>query len=290
VTSIAVLGPGGVGGFLAAALARSGEDVTVVAREETAQHIAEHGLAVDSVRLGRFTARPNAVPQLREPPDILIVATKATGLEDALARVQAAPGLVVPLLNGVEHMDVLRAHYANVVAATIRIAAERTAPGRIAHTSALSRIELAPSTDETEHLVHLLRLAEVPAKTEASEAQVLWSKLARLGPLALSTAASGLTTGPVFAHPRWRLLAQGAVDETAAVAKAEGADVDPRSVLEEIAQLGPEQTSSLARDVEQGNPTELDAIGGAILRKAQQHGLPAPSVQQLVSAVEDRVA
>jgi 2-dehydropantoate 2-reductase len=287
VTSIAILGPGGVGGFLAAALTRSGEDVTVVARDPTAEHIARHGITVDSVRLGRFTARPAATIDLTVTPQVLIIATKATALDDAVGRVRDA-GVVVPLLNGVEHVDQLRERFANVVAGTIRIAAERVAPGRIVHTSALSRVELAPS-DAVDGLVHALRLAEVPAKIGTSEADVLWSKLARLGPLALSTAASGLPIGPVLGHPRWRLLVQGAVDETAAVAEQEGARIDPGAVLEEIAQLGPDQTSSLARDVEQGNPNELDAIGGAILRRARAHGLEASSVEQLVKAVEDRV-
>lgn len=289
MTRFAVLGPGGVGGFLAAALTRSGENVTVIAREETAALLGERGVTVDSVRLGRFTVRPAAVAELREPVDVLVVATKATSLDAGLERVRAEPGLVVPLLNGIEHMDRLRERYANVVAGTIRIAAERVAPGRILHTSALSRVELGPGDDRVDELVHLLRLAEVPAKQVGSEAQVLWSKLARLGPLSLSTAASGLATGPVLNHPRWRLLVQGAVDETAAIATAEGADVDPGQVLEEIAQLGPEQTSSLARDVEQGNPTELDAIGGAILRRAASHGLTAPSIEQLVHLVAERV-
>lgn len=289
MTRIAVLGPGGVGGFLAAALDRAGEDVTVVARESTAQHIAAHGIAVDSVRLGRFTAHPRATAHLADPPDVLIVATKATALDAALTRIDGTPGLVVPLLNGIEHMAALRERYALVAAGTIRIAAERIGPGRIAHTSALSRVELAPSTPQTEELVHLLRLAEVPAKTHPSETEVLWSKLTRLGPLSLSNAASGLTIGEVLAHPRWRLLLEGAVDETTKVARAEGAHTDAGTVLTEIAQLGPAQRSSLARDIAQGLVSELDAIGGAILRAAARHGIPAPSIERLVQAVTERV-
>ena len=290
MTRIAVLGPGGVGGFLAAVLARAGEDVTVVAREPTAEHIAAHGIMVDSVRLGRFTARPPATHDLGVTPEILLVATKATDLDAAIARIAGDPGIVVPLLNGIEHVAHLRRKFPGpVVPGTIRIAAERTAPGHIRHTSALSRVELAPGGPGVDALVHTLRLAEVPAKVVTSEAAVLWSKLTRLGPLALSTAASGLPIGAVLAHPRWRLLVQSAVDETAAVAAAEGARVDPGTVLEEIAQLGPEQTSSLARDVDQGRPNELDSIGGAILRAAARHGLEAPGVAELVQVVEDRV-
>ena len=78
---IAVLGPGGVGGLLAALLERNGEQVVVVARESTAEVISEHGLRVSSVSFGEFVAHPRALTRLEEPVDALIVATKATGPE-----------------------------------------------------------------------------------------------------------------------------------------------------------------------------------------------------------------
>ena len=79
--TIAVLGPGGVGGLVAGALEYAGTPAIVVARESTAELIAERGLRVSSVRLGDFTAHPRAVALLDEPVEVLVVATKATGLE-----------------------------------------------------------------------------------------------------------------------------------------------------------------------------------------------------------------
>jgi 2-dehydropantoate 2-reductase len=288
---IAVLGPGGVGGFLAGALARAGEEVTVVAREETAAAIARDGLEVESVRLGRFEVEVRAVPVLDEVADVLVVATKAPGLEAALGRIRTPPLLVVPLLNGFEHLAWLRARLGErrVAAGSIRIGAERVAPGRIVHTSPFSRVELAPAWPAVEALCHVLRAAEVPATVLDSEAEVLWSKLVRLCPLALTTAASGLTIGQVLAHPRWRLRLTEAIDETAAVAGAEGAPADPGAVLEELVAIPPGQRSSLARDVDAGGPNELDAIGGAVLRAAARHGLRAPAVEGLVQAAAERV-
>ena len=109
----AVLGPGGVGGLLAGALWRAGSDVTVIARPHTAQLINERGLTLSSVRLGDFVARPTARAAAVETPDVLIVATKAVGLEEALERVQGMgdPGLVLPLLNGLDHLAVLRRRF-----------------------------------------------------------------------------------------------------------------------------------------------------------------------------------
>jgi 2-dehydropantoate 2-reductase len=291
VTSVAVLGPGGVGGFVAGALARSGVPVTVVARDATAAAIARDGIEVESVRLGEFTAHPRAVAALELPVDVLVVATKAPALDAALRRVRADPGLVVPLLNGVEHLAALRERFGDrAVAGSIRIAAERVGPGRIVHTSPVVRVELAPARDDVRAFVHQLRAAEIPAKTLAREADVLWSKLVRLNALACTTAAAGAPIGEVRAHPAWRLRLQGAVDETAAVAAAEGAAVDPAGTLAELMELGPQHTSSLHRDLEAGAPHELDAIAGAVLRAAARHGVPAPTVAELVALIRSRYA
>ena len=133
---IAVLGVGGVGGFLAAALARAGRDVTVVARDVTASAIERGGLEVESERLGSFEVRVRAVTELPEPADGLIVATKARDLEPALERVAAEPAIVLPLLNGLDHLVLLRERFGSrAVAGSIRIEAFRTSPTHVVQTS-----------------------------------------------------------------------------------------------------------------------------------------------------------
>src|SRR5258708_25428373 len=92
----AILGPGGVGGFLAGALTRAGTPVSVIAREPTAELIASDGLHVSSVLLGDFDAHPPATATLDGPVDALIVATKAGGLGPALERILAEPGPGIP--------------------------------------------------------------------------------------------------------------------------------------------------------------------------------------------------
>ena len=289
MTSVAVLGPGAVGGFVAAALARSGVPVTVVARDATAEVIARDGIEVESVRLGEWTAHPRAVAALELPADVLVVATKAPALDRALERVRVEPRLVVPLLNGVEHLERLREQFGDaVVAGSIRIAAERVEPGRIVHTSPAFRIELAPPRPDVEAFVHVLRTAEIPAKVLDREADVLWSKLVRLNALACTTAAAGGPIGEVRAHPAWRLRLEGAVDETAAVAAAEGAPVDASATLAELMDLGPGHTSSLQRDLAAGSDHELDAIAGAVLRAGERHGIPTPTIAELVGLIRDR--
>jgi 2-dehydropantoate 2-reductase len=290
--TVAVLGPGAVGGFVAGALARAGTPVTLVAREDTAARIARDGLRVQSVRLGAFTVHPAAVAALEAPADVLVVAVKAPALDAALDRIRVpAPApLVVPLLNGVEHLDRLRERLGEaVVAGSIRIGAERPEPGQVVHSSPLFRVELAPDRADTRAFGHRLRGAEVPTGVRASEADVLWGKLARLCPLALATAAAAEPIGVVRSHPRRRAQLAAAVDEVVAVGRAEGAELDAGSVLDELFELAPGHTSSLARDVAARYETELDAIGGAVVRACARHGIACPAVQELVREVEQRL-
>lgn len=290
MTTVAVLGPGGVGGLVAAALARAGTPTTVVAREETAARLRRDGLRVRSVRLGDFQVDVEAVSGLAADVDLLIVATKATGLRGALERVSGTPALVLPLLNGLDHLAVLRERWPDrVCAGVIRVESDRPAPGLVVQTSPFLRIDIAPDSAATQAVAHLLRAAEIPAKVEASEPEVMWRKLVRLNALACTTTAFAEPLGAILAHPRHRLALEGAVEETAAVARAEGAEVDAGGVLAELGEAHPELISSMARDVANGNPPELDAIPGAVLRAGARHGLACPTVEDLVERIRQRI-
>ncbi|MEV8034914.1 2-dehydropantoate 2-reductase [Streptomyces sp. NPDC086182] len=145
--TVATPGPGGVGGLIGA-LARDGQRVMHPAREETAAVLSGDGLHIESTRYGDFTAAVQTDTQLREPADAVFVTVEQTVLEEALDRIPAealGDAIVVPLLNGLEHLAVLRERYpsAKVVAGTIRVEATRTAPGRIVHGGSCTNLELA---------------------------------------------------------------------------------------------------------------------------------------------------
>jgi 2-dehydropantoate 2-reductase len=294
MASLSVLGPGGVGGFLAAALARAGEPVTVVGREHTAEAIARAGISVRSRRLGDFHARPRAVARLDEDVDALIVATKAPGLEEALDRVSSTPALVVPLLNGLDHMEVLRRRFGteHVAAGAIRISSERLGTGEIVQRSPFLRIDLAAENPRPAaalpELAARLESAGVPARIEPSEKQILWSKLVRLNALALTTTASEHPIGFIRSDPEWRAMLIACIDEGAAAAAADGAHIDPAVPLAELDDAHPELVASLALDITAGRPSELDAIAGAVLRAADRHGLQCPTVARLAESVARR--
>jgi 2-dehydropantoate 2-reductase len=298
MTSIAILGPGGVGGLLAAALTRAGTDATVVAREATAELVARDGIDVQSVVLGDFTARPAAVARLTEPVDALIVATKAAALEEALARVDAtAPALVVPLLNGFDHMALLRERFgARVAAGTIRVQADRLPgpPTRVVQGGSFLFVELASDDAALRPRLAALGAAlqaacvETRVSDDKSEARILWGKLVRLNALACTTAAYDATFGAIRSDPdRWAEL-EGCVREGAAVAQAEGADVDPAVVFGEFEVIHDGFGTSMQRDVVAGREPELDAIAGAVLRAGARHGILCPTVAALAARVAER--
>jgi 2-dehydropantoate 2-reductase len=291
---IAVLGPGGVGGLLAGALARAGEEVVVVARRSTAEVIAKRGLSVSSVSLGEFSAHPRVAESLEESADALIVATKAGGLVPALERVTVEPALVVPMLNGLDHLVTLRERFgARAVAGTIRVEADRPEPGVIVHTSQFLRVDMA-SRDAgkraaMERLAQALSHAGVPTRVLDSEAQVMWSKLVRLNALACTTTAYDKLLGEIRSTPELRRDLEAAIVEASAVGRAEGAeDIDPASALRELELAHATLGSSMQRDVDAGREPELDAIPGSVLRAAARHDLRCPTIERLVAMIAAR--
>jgi 2-dehydropantoate 2-reductase len=300
---VAVLGPGGVGGLLAGVLARSGTEVVVVARESTAALIERDGIRVQSVIFGDFVARPRAVARLREPVDALIVATKATGLEPALARIETAsspeaePPVVLPQLNGLEHLALLRERFApeSVLAGSIRVEADRPQAGVVVHTSPFLLVSMASHAPAVrprmQALADALTRAEVPVQILDSEPQVMWSKLVRLNALACTTSAYDVLLGEIRSTPSLRADLEGAIEEACAVGQAEGApDLDPVKAIAELEAAHATLGSSMQRDIAAGREPELDAIPGAVLRAGARHGIPCPTIERLVALIEARIA
>jgi 2-dehydropantoate 2-reductase len=293
---VAVLGPGGVGGLLAALLARARASVVVLAGESTAKAIGEHGLRVQSTRFGDFEIQVDSAARLQGPVDACLVTVKATQLQNALERVPAGAlgeALLVPFLNGLDHVAMLRAAYpsSNVVPGTIRVEVARTEPGAIRHTSPFAAVEIATSpalNGRVEELAAHLRATGLDVKVRADEVSMLWDKLVLLGPLALLTTHARANVGEIRTarHDDARAL----IWEVAAVAKAEGVVVDPEATLRMLDAAPAAMQSSMQRDQAAGLPLELDAIGGAVVRHAARARVAVPVTERLVDELRKREA
>ncbi|GGP42455.1 ketopantoate reductase family protein [Saccharothrix coeruleofusca] len=261
MAKIGVLGPGGVGGVLAARLGTAGHEVTVVATDRTAAEITARGLVLRAPD-GESVTRPSARPWLAEPVDVLFVAVKATDLLPALQRVPAAVlggATLVPLLNGVDHPKLLRALYpaARVVAASIAVEAVRHRPGVVEQLSGMADIGVADP-----EVARLLRAAGLTVAEHPDEVTVLWRKLTFLAPLALATTSANAPIGEVRESGALRAL----VDETAAAAATRSVVVDADAVEARLHAMPDTMQSSMLRDFRSGRPLELDAIAGPVLR------------------------
>ncbi|MFI2435586.1 ketopantoate reductase family protein [Streptomyces sp. NPDC018693] len=290
--TVAVLGPGGVGGLLAALLSRAGHRVICLAGDDTAAALRTRGITVRSARFGDFTAKVEADTELRTEADAVLIAVKQTALDAALTRIPSptlGDALLVPFLNGVEHPDTLRTHHRpdRVAPGVIRVESTRVAPGVIEHASPFAEIDLtgdAVPRPRLDTLAEALTAAGPVTRILPDETAALWAKMSFLAPFALLTTRYGLPLGEVRTRHREELTAL--VEETAAVSAACGAPVDPATALARYYAFPPGMKSSMQRDAEAGRALELDAIGGALLRAAARHGVPVPVATRLVRELE----
>jgi len=291
MNTAAVLGPGAVGGSLAVRLANSGVQVVCVAHPEAVGLIALAGLVVESPE-GTLTARVEVVEQLAKPVDLLLVTVKAPVLDDAVGRVDPSAverGVVVPLLNGLEHMDVLKARFDGRVAAgsISHFQAYRAGRVQIIEATVAPVITIASeslSRGEVEAAADLLRRGRIDVRVGQTEKRVLWHKLARIAPLAAVTSVSGRTVGELRIDPAWRQRLDSAIVEACAVAEADGVSLRPAAQWAIIEEMADETTTSAARDVAAGRRSELDALLGSVLRAGERLDVPCPTLTELAAA------
>ena len=276
--TVGILGPGAVGGVLAAGYLQAGVDVVCVARPATADVIRSSGL---TLRQGQnaTTVRPAVATELREPVDLLLITVKAPALDEALDRIEAPPQKAVPLLNGIEHMDTLRERLpeTKVAGASIgRIEAWLERPGVV--------IQPTPSVVMTvadDAPAELLQRSGVEVRVNGSAKAVLWEKLARQAATAAATSITQRPVGELRSDPEWRGRFRAAVEEACAVAAADGVTLSAQAEWDIIEAMPPLLTSSTARDIAAGIPSELDAITGAAVRAGQRLGVETPVLSQM---------
>ncbi|MEU9270213.1 2-dehydropantoate 2-reductase [Streptomyces sp. NPDC048251] len=303
----AILGAGGVGLALGAALARAGHEVVLVMRESSRARY-RGVIDVHSKLHGDLAVEARAVERLDEPVDVLWVTVKAPALDAALARVapRLTPDSVVPLLNGLDHPRSLRTRFGpRQLVGAILIEAERTAPGRVTWNSLYAEVSLATTDldragDDPERgagtggrrlggLAEVLADAGLGCTPERDPASVLWRKLVLLLPLALATTAADGPLGIVRRRPELSALLRDAAREACAVAAADTVVVDDRNLLHTLDTLPGRTDTSLHRDVAAGvRPTELAALTEPVLRRARDHHVAVPALTELARRAAER--
>jgi len=300
---IAVLGTGGIGGLLAA-----GTGAICVGTERSVAAIRDRGLALTQGG-ATVVARLEAVERLDRPVSLLVVAVKAYDLDAALERIPPATlggAVVLPLLNGLEHVDALRRRLSErdtvslvappaVAAGSIgRVEAVSPEPGVVVQRMPAAAVIEAASRDlDGQALADVLaplRVSGIDVVVGDDEGAVLWSKVARLAVLAAATVASGATVGELRGDDRWRPRLEAALRETCAVATADGVALEAATQWAIIQAMPADLTTSAARDAAAGRPTELDAIAGSVVRAARRHEMQTPVLDEVLAEAGARRA
>ena len=305
---VAVIGSGGVGGFVGGRLAQAGHEVAFLARGEHLRALQTRGLRVRSTG-GDFelpTVRATDQPAELGPADLFLFTVKAYDTEAAAEPLRAllSPGAtVLTLQNGIDNHERIDAVLGAGVAlpGSIRIETTIAEPGLIAHTSPFHLIrfgEVGPDGPQSER-VERLRAAFAEAGLSVHVPRDmridLWSKFLQIVSFAGLSTLARAALGEILASPELTDTFRAIMTEVAAVAKAEGVDLGPDAVeklIETNRGLHPGFKSSMQRDHERGRRLEVDAITGTIVRLGQKHGIPT-SVTACVNAVlalEDRRA
>lgn len=282
----AILGTGAIGGLIGTALASLGDEVIMIVRPEKLAAYPQT-LSLDHPS-GILKATARAVTKLTEPVDFLWIATKTYQLERALATIEMEPSRIVPLLNGIDHIKILRDRFAQdrVIAATIAVEAERISPGYVVQRTPVRLGLSATAEPALKHTVQQLEGLGFACRFVENEQTLLWGKLCFLAPFALATSASGKNNGEILSDPEWKSRLYASVAEAAAVANASGAEIDPEKLHAVFDGSPATMRSSMAKDLAAGRHLELDAISGPILRGAAQHGIGVPVTHSLVERVQ----
>lgn len=297
---IAVFGAGGVGGYFGGKLAKSGVDVSFLARGPHLAALRDNGLLVRSTH-GDFaleSVQATEEPDEIGPVDYVLITVKSDQTE--AAAMAAKPLLhgetvVLSLQNGVDNEDKLAAIVGpeRVVGGAAYIFATIEQPGVIAHTggpAALKVGELAGGRSErVERFVAAGTSAGFAIDQTEDIKATLWSKFAFICAQAGTTAAVRLPIGEVRTSPAARELFRRIVDEVCAVARAEGVDLPNDLSDKHVAfadGLGSGDYSSLHYDLTHGKPMELEALLGEVVRRGEQTRVSTPMSEALYAVLQ----
>jgi 2-dehydropantoate 2-reductase len=293
---VLVIGAGGVGGYFGGRLVQSGVDVTFLVRPKRAQQLAEHGLVIKSaVGDATLAVRTITSADAGRPFDLVLVACKsydlASSIEAAARHMAAGAGLVLPLLNGMAHIDVLRERFGKDrvlgglcgIFATLSPAGEvvqmEGLPPRIAFGRFKDQIERGVLEEPARLIEQVMGQANFNSKRVEPIEQGLWEKWVVLAAMAAGTCLMRGSVGAIVASEDGNAVMEELLAETTTIARATGYPPSEQylaTVRGVLTAAGSNATASMLRDIQKGGATEADHIIGDMLRRARRLGVSTP--------------
>ena len=301
IERVCVIGGGVIGSLFAGHLAQVADVSVLTRRRDHATTLEADGLRVTGRSDLHARVHATSEPDELRPFDLGIVATKATGLEDAAAALEGrfADATIMTVLNGLGAEEVVRAHGDwPIVSAVTFMSGTKVSDGEVEYIldteTWLGPYEETPF-EQVEAIAGLIRRSGLKAEALPDLRPARWSKLIFNATVNAVAALTGLPHDPHFAAEDAPTdlghLVHDLVDEGKAVAAAAGVELhdDPWEMNVLATRRGSAHSPSMLEDVEARRETEIDLITGALVREAERHGVPVPlhtALYRLVKAKE----
>jgi len=290
---ILVVGAGAIGGFFGGRMLQGGSDITFLVRPRRAAELSSAGLVIKSPN-GDVTLKNPPTEQadtLKEKFDVVLLSCKAFDLEDAIASFAPAVGdktAIIPLLNGMKHLDMLDAKFGHerVLGGLCAIAATLNEKREVVQLQPMQSLGFGERDGKLSDRVRAIEEAFAKGKcgTAASEhvIQDMWEKWVFLASLAASTSLMRTSVGNILAAPGGKDFLLGMLDECSAVATAEGFPPNGPFFQRTRGMLtaeGSPMTASMFRDIKVGAPVEADHVIGDLIARGDAAKVPVPRLR-----------
>ena len=281
-----VLGAGGIGGYFGGRLAQSGADVTFLVRPARAKQLEANGLVIDSP-LGGATVPVRTVLHgaLAGSYDLILLSCKAYDLEtamDAIAPAVTSTTSIVPLLNGLAHIDRLEAKFGatSVLGGLAHISATLAPDGRVLHLNKLQALTFGALEDRQQDrcaaISDLFKQASFEQRLSSAILQDMWEKFAFITAAAAITFLFRAPIGDILETMDGERLIVDMLGECDAVASASGFPIRAKAqgwARSFLTQRGSDFTASMLRDLQNGTKVEADHLQGDMIQRGVQLGI-----------------
>jgi 2-dehydropantoate 2-reductase len=290
---ILVVGAGAIGGYFGGRMLAAGRDVTFLVRPRRAAELAEAGLVIKSPNGDVTLKNPPTVQadRLNEKFDAVLLSCKAFDLDDAIRSFAPAVGAqtaIVPLLNGMRHLDVLdsRFGHAHVLGGLCAIAVTLNEHREVVQLAPMQSFTLGERdgkiSDRVRDIAEMMASGQFGSAASEHVVQEMWEKWVFLASLAASTSLMRTSLGNILASPGGRDFVLGVLDECSAIATAEGHA--PRAPFLErtrgmLTAEGSQLTASMFRDIKAGAPVEADHVIGDLIARGDTAKVPVPKLR-----------
>ena len=290
---ILVVGAGAIGGYFGGRLLQAGNDVTFLVRPKRASELASAGLVIKSPNGDVTLKNPPTVQadKLTEKFDVVLLSCKAFDLDDAIKSFAPAVGphtAIIPLLNGMQHLDVLDEKFGKerVLGGLCAIAATINEAREVVQLAPMQSVNFGERdgsmSDRVRAIAKVFDSGKIGAVASERIMQDMWEKWVFLASLAAATSLMRTSVGNILAVAGGKDFLLGVLDECSAIAKASGhAPTGPffERTSGMLTTEGSPMTASMFRDIKGGSAVEADHVIGDLVARADAAKIPVPKLR-----------